>query len=150
MKECPVCNKEISEDQLKRKPKTIYCSPKCRAKGYYAGVNKISFPNSDLSRNMRGAISENMVAVEMMEQGYEVFMNVAHFGKTDLIAVKGEEVRLLQVKTGRYSARGCLTYPNVRDYGSTELVVVTPDKIYFLDREDKHLKKPYTYKKYRR
>lgn len=47
----------------------------------------------------RGATSELIAAAWLLRQGYEVFRNVSQHGEADLVAIKGDEVIQIDVKT---------------------------------------------------
>lgn len=50
-------------------------------------------------RKHKGARNELAACVWLMDQGYEVFRNVSYFGDVDLVAIKGDELIRLDVKT---------------------------------------------------
>jgi hypothetical protein len=47
----------------------------------------------------QGAVSELRAAIWLLNQGYEVFRNVSAHGPMDLVAIKGQEILRLDVKT---------------------------------------------------
>lgn len=50
-------------------------------------------------QSKQGLINELIAAAWLCEQGYEVFKNVLPRGDIDLVTIKGEEVRRIDVKT---------------------------------------------------
>ncbi len=52
-----------------------------------------------MDKKHKGAVAELKVAAWLYEQGYEVFRNLSIYGHIDLVAVRGEEIRLIDVKT---------------------------------------------------
>lgn len=50
-------------------------------------------------KKLRGGYSEIVACAWLLENGYEVFRNVADHGAIDLIAVRGKECILIDVKT---------------------------------------------------
>lgn len=77
---------------------SVYCSDKCRIdpkkyRRHYPGVN--------ISTGTVGSIGELFVAAKLMEKGWCVFRNLSSHGPIDLVAVKGESVRKIEVRVGR-------------------------------------------------
>ena len=52
----------------------------------------------DLKAKHKGSHAELKAAAWLLEQGYEVFKNVSPHGEIDLIAIKGNEIRKIDVK----------------------------------------------------
>ncbi len=48
----------------------------------------------------KGAASEVIALLWLLNEGYEVYRNVSAFGICDLVAIKGEEILKIDVKTG--------------------------------------------------
>lgn len=57
-----------------------------------------------------GALSELKAVCWLMEQGYSVFRNVSPEGAIDIIALRGEEIRHIDVKTGDRASQRDLSY----------------------------------------
>jgi Holliday junction resolvase-like predicted endonuclease len=53
----------------------------------------------------KGAHSELVACKWLLEQGYEVFRNISPFGLMDIVAIKGDEVLKIDVKSGRRSLK---------------------------------------------
>lgn len=53
-----------------------------------------------INSSLKGAILEKRAALWLLEEGYMVFENVTPVGAADLVAIKGDEVMLIDVKTG--------------------------------------------------
>lgn len=56
---------------------------------------------SDLSTSAKGAKSELLAAAYLIGQGWEVFRALSPASALDLIAIRGDEIRKIDVKTGR-------------------------------------------------
>jgi len=52
-----------------------------------------------MDKKHRGAFSELKGCAWLLEQGYEVFRNVSQHGVIDLVAIKNNEIRKVQIKT---------------------------------------------------
>lgn len=69
----------------------------------------------DLPSGTVGAISEMVVAVDLMEKGYSVFRALSPACKSDLVAKKNDTVITVEVRTGYSSAKGGCYFPRRRD-----------------------------------
>lgn len=56
-------------------------------------------------RKLRGGYSEIIASGWLLENGYEVFRNVVDKGEIDMIALRGADVRLIDVKTAMLKPR---------------------------------------------
>lgn len=68
-------------------PERVYAQP-ARARAHVVKQKKL-----------RGGYSEIVACAWLLENGYEVFRNVADRGAIDLIAIRGKECILIDVKT---------------------------------------------------
>lgn len=72
----------------------------------------------------RGAHAEIMAVAWLLEQGYDVFRNVSQHGEVDLIATRGDEIRLFDVK--RSYRGGCgkpgIEYMSMQQDGSFRIM----------------------------
>ena len=58
-----------------------------------------------LNNNRKGDFAEYYAVTWLWDQGYEVFQNSGCTGPVDMIALKGDEVTLIDVKTFRERSR---------------------------------------------
>lgn len=58
----------------------------------------------------RGSHAEIKACAWLLEQGYDVFWNVSQHGDADIVAIKGDEIRLFDVKA---SYRGGCGKPGI-------------------------------------
>lgn len=54
----------------------------------------------------KGARSELLASVWLLEQGYEVFRNVSAFGDVDIVGIKDGKIELFDVKTATKNPEG--------------------------------------------
>jgi len=81
--------------RFKRKCKTqLFCMPECRIK--YNQPNKTS---QGLSNGVVGAISELMVASDLLVKGFEVFRSVSPACSCDIVALKEGKLKRIKVRT---------------------------------------------------
>jgi len=59
-----------------------------------------------ISRGTVGAITELVISTKLMEEGWQVFRNLSPHGSIDLVAIKGESVRKIEVRTGSIGKNG--------------------------------------------
>lgn len=82
------------------------CSNECRKKRY-GRYNK----EYNISSNTVGAISELMISVDLMKKGYSVFRSLSPNCFCDILAIKNDEVRKIEIRTGYLNLNGKVTYP---------------------------------------
>lgn len=99
-----------------------WCSDKCRAKGN-------AYPTSlaPLCSGTTGAVGELAVAGQLMREGWHVYRCLSPNGPFDLIAFRDGVTRRLEVRTGKYTSGGSITFPNDRDVYVTEFGVWLPE-----------------------
>lgn len=64
---------------------------------------------TEIEQRHRGAHNELVATVWLMKQGYEVFRNVSSHGPIDIIARRGHETLLLDVKSASKGSRVRIT-----------------------------------------
>jgi Holliday junction resolvase-like predicted endonuclease len=87
-----------------------------------------------ISSGTRGGISELRACVWLLEQGYSVLRNVAQDGPIDVVAIKGEEILKIDVKTVHvYPEGGAVIGKKVAADKETikniKTLLVYPDKV---------------------
>lgn len=96
-KPCKGCDKEIPARANK-----LYCGVNCPGRSSYQhSVNKIL----GLSPGTVGAMSELLVSIDLMKKGYDVYRALSPASGSDIIAIKGETILKLEIRTGHYSKR---------------------------------------------
>lgn len=80
---CAICKKDFEHES----PHALTCSRECRAKRRAQLTGRISFLNG-VPKGTVGAISEMMVASDLMGKGFSVFRALSPSCFCDLIAVK--------------------------------------------------------------
>lgn len=99
-----------------------------------------------------GTVSEIKVSSWLLEQGYEVFRNFCHTGPVDLVALRGDEMHLIDVKTvsiAHYKggSRSYIYTPRSPEQITlgVKLIYVRDDGIFWdhdvVDPENRHLSK---------
>lgn len=103
-----------------RRSVQIYCSAECRRPPQH---NKCRGLADGVPPGTVGAVAELAVAALLMSEGYDVFRSLSPHSFCDLIAVKGGEVRKLEVRSGTYNYLGKLFYSPQVKAGATEFAV---------------------------
>lgn len=110
---CAVCDQEF----VKKATNHMMCSDECR-RAYYGSKIYPSLPTGT-----SGAMSELLVAAELMRDGWTVFRGMSPCGFCDLVAVKDDAVRMIEVRTGIKPLQGGVKYPKKIRRGVTEVAV---------------------------
>ena len=87
-------------------------------------------PVTDISTGTRGAIGELRVCSDLLAKGYAVFRSVSPSCFCDLVIAKGGQLRTVEVRTGKRTRTGELSYPH--DNRADVMAVVLPDEIVYL------------------
>ncbi len=120
--QCVICGKSYT----KRKPHQKMCSSECRRKHVYPSQCKAR--DLGLTAGTIGAISELMVSAKLMSQGYHVFRALSPCCPFDIVAVKGDEVRRIEVRTGRRNKQGTIATTKSHHEMATEIAVFIPEE----------------------
>lgn len=134
---CRLCGKEFEH----RFSHTKLCSPECRDKYYSSIYKRSAITNSYLSSGTVGAISELIVASDMMLKGFAVFRALSPSCYCDLIAIKDNKFHHVEVRTGYKSINGNWTFPNITR-GKTDIFGVmerNSGKVYYFDLKRKQI-----------
>lgn len=134
VKPCKVCGTPFKPHS----PQNVYCSIPCVKKN--ADLIKVPSGVYDLASGTVGAISEILVAIDLMKKGWDVYRGLSPASYCDLIAIKGEATLKLEVRTGFYYHRKnkgkTLNYPTKRTNGKTVVVYTFSDnKIHYIGTE---------------
>lgn len=81
-------------------------------------------PGGDLC--ITGKISEMLAATDLLSRGLYVYINAAHQGPSDLIALGSDFILKIEVRTGRLSSNGCINYPKDTHGAIDVIAVVVP------------------------
>jgi hypothetical protein len=116
---CELCgNVTIAWSAKKR-----YCSSGCQRKAYSqssrhsAHVDTIPFGN-------RGAVGELSVCVDLLQRGFEVFRSVSAHASCDLIAIQGELVYRVEVRSAWMNTDSGRVYVNNRGAGRQDILAI--------------------------
>ena len=88
--ECVQCKKNFVTNLHNKK----LCSEKCKNLFYQRNSK------TDISSGSIGAISELVICSDLLKKGYAVFRSVSPSCFCDVIAIKGDEVKKLEIRTG--------------------------------------------------
>src|SRR3990167_2971874 len=108
MPSCVHCGKERPRDRSSAMHK--YCSFAC-SREFWKKKYKTSNPSSGIPSSTVGAISELIVAVDLMQKGWEVFRSLSPSCSCDLAILKNGKLVRIEVKTGRFTTNGRPQYP---------------------------------------
>lgn len=122
IKICIGCDKSFETAKTAQK----YCTQKCRT--FHKQIERNSLNKSiGLSTGTVGAIAELMACVDLMKNGYDVFRAMSPASNCDILAMKGDEIRFYEIRTGHYYISGDkkkLNWPN-RNTNGKEIIVIT-------------------------
>jgi hypothetical protein len=113
---CQSCGKDF----MAKKSTAEFCSQSCRPSTKILRLR----PKSELSPNKCGAHSELITCAYLLRQGFDVYRAVNWTAKADLVAVRGNEIIRVQVKTGGRHYNGTLSYPKPPGDDHDLLIVV--------------------------
>ena len=107
-KSCEMCGILIK----KAKKKQRFCSIDCQSA--YVKKNRVLVYDESVPLKLRGSISELQVCIDLLLMGFEVYSSVSLNARCDLVAIKGDVVLRVEVKTAMYisgvpKARGSAT-----------------------------------------
>jgi len=130
-KNCKQCGKAFLTH-----PSYKFCSQKCSVdwrNNAYTNTNLTQIPSSTV-----GAIAEIIVSAELMKRGFEVYRAMSPASYSDLIAISGDNIYKIEVRTGRYrkdkDGNLILSYPPQRTENKKIAVYTHNDKkIHFID-----------------
>ena len=110
-RECRVCGVALSASRLHRNPNAFTCSLDC-SKRLPSLLYQLRNPHSvRLPTATIGAISELVVAADLLQRGYQVFRALSPSSSCDLAILLGMNLLRVEVTTGSVSASGNLIYP---------------------------------------
>lgn len=119
---CKICKKETVTSYSHKK----YCSEKC-----WNIQRKIDYgyPKMKIPTLTRGAVSELIVATDLMQKGWDVFRALSPSSFCDLLAMKRDETRrviYLEVRTAyRNQKTGTIFCPNAHTEGKIVCKVIS-------------------------
>lgn len=93
---------------------------------------------SSIDPSTTGAISELIVAIDLMKQGFGVYRAISPSCYADLIAIKDDDIKQYEVRTGQYFIKKngdmVLNYPKVRTANKLLAIYTALDnKIHYID-----------------
>lgn len=129
--ECRFCGKEFL-NRVKR----AHCSADCKKAENRQTQRLRRFSPDGLSTASKGVIWELRVAASLIAEGWEVFRNLAPAGKVDLIAKRGAEFKLLDVKAPFLKADGEIHSGGCQWIEGVEYASIDPrtNKIFFIKK----------------
>ncbi len=104
-----------------------FCSKKCNHAFHRDDIIRVS-------SGTMGAISELVVSSHLMKMGYHVFRALSPSCPCDIIAMKGDQIRRIEVRTGRRSIDGRIYFGRVRKPEMTEygIYIVKTNEVVFI------------------
>jgi len=105
-----------------------YCSRYC-APSYIRKMQNLRKP-AEFSNATRGAISEWVVAIDLLLKGYEVFHAMSPASSCDLLALKNGTVLRIEVRTGQKTKRG-ISYSK-RRFKADQWAVVVDNQVSYI------------------
>ncbi len=122
------------------KPRTLsqkYCCKPC-ARNYYTETYFINH-HLNLNSGALGAVSELLVCADLISKGFQVFRSVAQSSDADILAERPGKIYRFEVRTGKYSLLGNVTYPSSNTKGKSVIAVTLSDrKIHYITNPEIH------------
>jgi hypothetical protein len=131
--ECTVCGKPLNEEKVRRH--ALYCSQDCCRREASVRKRILDPLSGTLPTSTRGAVSELVVAADLMEQGFAVFRSLSPACPCDLaVLVKGGRLCRVEVRTGRFRSDGVPTCSfRVEDLGRFDVLAIRmPNEVMYL------------------
>jgi hypothetical protein len=98
-KMCLVCGNVLPITGPRASPSRKYCSDECRERAW-GGPSPIRTSGLDLAPSTVGALSELIIASDLLRRHYEVFRSVSPSCSCDLIALRNGVSLRIEVRTG--------------------------------------------------
>lgn len=129
IRKCLGCAQAISDN---RRIDAKFCSKDCLRKHAH-GVYLISNPRSGLSTGKTGAISELLVAADLLRLGFDVFRAVSQSCSCDIVALRNGVTVRIEVRTGQRNSSGGLSYSKA-GIKADHVAIVSGDMIFYEPR----------------
>lgn len=132
--DCAQCAKQIYGGRKDRK----YCDKTC-AQAFAKQAWREKNPKSPLAAQATGAVAEAnemLVAIDLLQRGYEVFRSAFPAQSCDMLIKGGNEDPLshplrIEVTSGNYTASGTLVHPERNPSNFDVMAVVANGKIIY-------------------
>lgn len=135
---CEICGKGHQSSQKHKKT----CSVECRDKRTLKIHGRYS--DKSIPTATAGAISEIVVAAELMKNGFHVFRSLSPSCPCDLIAIKNKIPMMVEVKTGYFSENERIYFPATENLDFLDFIAVyvrAKNEIFYFDKERNPVKK---------
>lgn len=125
LKTCAVCGGEF--DPTRRAAhspsRAKYCSLKCKGLAD-VGIRRPAYAVK-LHTGTIGALSEIVIASDLMRRGYHIFRAMSPASPFDLVAVNNDQMLRIEVRTGKIQANGdaACTFTN-QDEGRSDVLAI--------------------------
>jgi hypothetical protein len=123
MTKCKHCGKPFQKVNAQQ----IYCCKECTPnyiRSQQTGASPVNLRK--VCPSTLGAISELAVATDLLANGWSVFRSLSPSAFCDLVAIKGKQMRYIEVRTGRRKCDGGVYYSTNTKPGVTEFAVYEP------------------------
>lgn len=105
---CATCGNRV-EYRARGRMARRYCSVDCRRMAQKA-TNQATYPDATLSSATVGAISELIIAADLLRQGFEVFRALSPSCSCDLAILYKSKLIRVEVRTARRTPLGKLSF----------------------------------------
>lgn len=95
-----------------KNPRQVYCTPRCSGLMFRQRRGDVTYP--ELPSGTLGALRELLVCADLMKRGYHVYRAQSPACPCDLIAIKGDLMLRVEVKTAYRRADGSLAMPLIQ------------------------------------
>jgi len=102
---CAHCNNPIPAKR-NRHNNARYCSIECKDIAGRIRLGNLRPGGPQTGRHTHGTINELLAAADLMRRGYDVYRALCFNSRCDLVAIRGEVILRVEVKTGRYNSAG--------------------------------------------
>lgn len=142
-KTCPVCGEKF---KTTANGNQVYCSQTCRGKQEitpYPHIKVVGFEISDkIPSGSKGAISELLVAADLLAKEYHIFRSMSPHCFCDLIAIKGNLLKKIEVRRGFLTANNSISFARAK-YDSEDTVygihIYESNSVIYLDRDNNYV-----------
>ncbi len=128
---CRTCGRDITPKKLRHG--ALFCSKLCRGRAKPEGYSTGTLPKLKVAPSTRGAISELIVAADLMARGFHVFRALSPSCPCDLAVIKDGTLVRIEVRTGDVTKAGTVFYSTKpSDIGRHDVMaVVLNDRIIY-------------------
>jgi len=132
---CKYCGDPIVD----RMDYAIYCCSDCQKKAEREKFLKRNPKNNITNGGIQGCRNELRACSDLLEKGFEIFLNPSQAGSCDIVALKDRELFRVEVACAHYSGNGNVGCDPHNPDNYDILAAVTFDKVFYKDGTGKEI-----------